>query len=47
MRRDRYAPTVDMAVTLMGSSLANETKAITFEGGDEFSCGQRPEATVI
>jgi len=36
-----------MAVPLMRSILTDENEAVTLEGGDEFSGGQRPEAMVI
>jgi hypothetical protein len=37
MRRNRYAPAIWMAVTLMRSGLANERKTIAFKGGDQFA----------
>ena len=37
VRRDRHAPAVRVALTLMRSALADEIKTIAREGGDEFS----------
>ena len=47
MRRHRYAPAVRMHVPLMGSRLADKTKAVALKGGDEFSRTERANATIV
>lgn len=47
MRRHGYAPSVRMAISSMGSGLADENKSIALKGADQLSGRQRPKPTVV